>query len=349
MGASLPKDQRCLKFDKWSAPDREAWRRGTDLSEPSDDPKWAEGVTPDTLETTRKNYERWLGFLASSGILEPDVEPLKRVTRKRLRSYIRQLLACGNLPLTIGSRIDGLRRAFRVIAPDADTLWMRRPFGVTVNVQLGSESRAKTIVDSALLQAEALKLMDQASLTDRAGCLQFRDGLILAFFAACARRLKAMGGLRIGREIVLSGGRYQAQLGPELIKTQKRDWFKFPEELTAYVDTYLQQVRPALATHPLGDCFWVAKHGGQLAKNSLPMRVRHWTERQLGRAIGPHQCRHALITTAAIVASADPYLGPAALGISRPVAERHYNQAGQLHASRTYHAQLRAFMQRRSK
>ena len=87
--------------------------------------------------------------------------------------------------------------------------------------------------------------------------------------------------------------------------------------------------RPSPARAP--DGLWPGSdgHGGNHA-----VVPRNHPARILGRGFHPHAFRHALVTTAALRCPEQPGLGAAVLGITATVAERHYNRAGQMRASR---------------
>jgi site-specific recombinase XerC len=341
---------RCWRLGEWPALDQAAWTRGCTPVAPYDDPygerRAGSTLRPDTLSKISKGYGRWLCFLAARGALEPDQPPLARVTRRRLRAYFHALRTAGNADYTVIGRFDELRKAMRILAPGQDVSWIDKPDGVSIAALLPKLRRPMLVPDSGVLLAWALAMMDQARVkptAPRRRLTDYRDGLLLAMLAARGRRLRSMSLLRPGREVLQRGGHYRIELTPEQVKTSRADHFGLPEELTPYIQHYLDVVRPALLAGQSDDAFWISRDGTRMTAKAIQTQVFARTGKRFARAFGPHRMRHAIATTAALRASGHPSLGAGVLNITGRTTEKSYNlAAGQTAAALTFAALIEA-------
>ena len=229
---STPARERLIwPFQAWPSMDRDAWMRGCSKDDPYADHCPGANLRPASLARYRKAYGRWLSFLHARGLRDEQQSPIERVTRRRLRAYFRALRAVGNADFTIISQFAGLASAIRIICPDADTSWIRRPDGVSIYALLPKRRRPKTAPDSAVTFTSGLQIMDQVRDQARARYqpVRYRDGLMLAMFAGRGRRLGSMECLRLGHEIKREGEVYRVALGEAQTKTGVRDHFNLPE------------------------------------------------------------------------------------------------------------------------
>lgn len=324
---------RCWRFDEWPAGDRQAWTHGCAPGDPFDDPRAGSNLRQGTLAKTAKSYGRFLCFLQRQGWLDPELPPLQRVARGRLRAYCQHLKAAGNAGPTIICRFNELARALRIMSPGRDVSWIRKPDGVTIDALLPKDGRPKPAPDSDVAFAAAIRIMDdaKASYTGRRhlkDLVTYRDGLLIAVLAARGRRLRSMASLRVGRAITERDGRYHIELEADEVKTGVPDRFNLPERLTPYIRHYLAAVRPRLMAGRSHNAFWVGRNGLPLTAKAIQTQVFTRTERLFGHGFGPHGFRHAIATTSVLVDPAHPGLAAALLGISGRVVEDHYRLAG---------------------
>jgi hypothetical protein len=332
--AAASRRPRCWKIQCWPKADQSAWTAGQAPTDPFDDMVYGNQLCAETLEKVRKGYGRWLDFLDATGWLDPDQPALARITRGRLISYLRALKAAGNADNTIIGRVIELEMAMKIMAPGADVSWIRRPTGVTVYASLPKARRQLIVPDSGVLFAWSITMMDTADLAGGAldALLAYRDGLIIAVFASRARRLRAMAGIRVGKELVRRGDRYWVELGPELVKTKKADRFQLPDRLTPYIERYLAVVRPALLQGRASDALWISLRRKQLTAKGMEAQFFQRTKARFGVGFGPHRCRHAAATTAILRAPDATGLAARMMGTSLQVIENHYQRAGQVEA-----------------
>jgi hypothetical protein len=337
MSAS-PSISTCWKLTQWPASDQAAWARDVLPGDPFDDPHYGSTLALDTLKKTCKGYGRWLSFLASRGWLDPEEPALARVTRPRLRAYFRTLQKAKNASSTIIGRFAELARALRILAPGSDTSWVLKPDGVTVYVLLRKTQRALVVPHSDVLFHWGLDMMDAAAAQPlkSAHLTAYRDGLLIAIFAARGRRLRSMSLLRIGQELLRPDQVFRIELTPDQVKTRKHDRFDLPEKLTSYISHYLEVVRPILVKHGSSDAFWIGRGGRKLTAKSIQERILTLSQERFGTAFGPHRFRHAIGTTAPLLNPANPGIAAGMLGISKEVLELHYNRSGQVQATTTF-------------
>lgn len=329
--------RRCWKAGQWPEIDRNAWELGCTPGDPFDDPHYGAILRSDSLAKIAKGYGRWLCFLDSRSWLDPLQSPLHRVTRPRLRAYFHDLLAAGNADYTVIGRFAELTTAMKILAPGQDVAWIRRPYGTSIYAILRKSKRSLMVPDAGALYAWGLELMDTADAapTPVRRLVAWRDGLLVAVFAARGRRLRSMALLRVGHELVFRDGRYRIELTPTQVKTGRYDRFDLPEDLTPYVCQYLEVVWPALLNGRCHDVLWVNSSGEPWTAKGIQDRMTKLTRRRFGQAFGPHRFRHAIGTTAPMRDPAHPGLAAGVLGISAATVELHYDRAGQSQAAAT--------------
>lgn len=328
---------RCWKLECWPAADRASWEHNTTPGDPFDDPRWGASLRPATRQKICVGYGRWLDFLATNGWLDPEQPALQRVTRRRLRAYVQALKAARNADYTIIGRISELAMAMRILAPDADVGWIRRPDGISIYALLPKTKRTIIVPDARVLFRWGLKMMDaQLAAAAQGNPIAFRDGLLIAMLAARGRRLRSMTELRVRCEMLRQEVAYRIQLGPDQTKTHVHDRFDLPEVLTPYVRHYLANVRPALLAGRQEDALWISARGGPLTAKGIENRILKLSRVRFGVAFGPHRFRHAIATSSVLRDPASPGLAAGVLGGSAQVIEQHYNRAGQIHAARKY-------------
>lgn len=338
----------CLPFNEWPEGDRAAWELGCTPGDPFDDAlHYGAGLRPASIAKTRNGYSRWLTFLADQGWLDPAAPPLARVIEPRLWEYFQALRAAGNAPFTIIGRFAELRMALKILAPGVDVSWVVRPGGRSVYARLRKTRKHKQVPDSRVLFKWALGIMDTADVaaTPYERCRDFRDGLLLAILASRARRLRAMHGVSVGRQLVWRGGMFRIELEADLVKTKRPDAFDLPERLIRYLRRYLDEIRPALLRGRVDDALWINQRGTRLTAKAIGHIVHNRSNARFGQGFHPHTFRHALATTAALHCPEHPGLAAAVLGISTGIVEQHYNRAGQIQASR----RLTALVERRDR
>ena len=332
------KNALCVKFEHWPSEDQLAWRANGALADPFDDAHYGSGLSAETLDKTAKGYGRYLGFLMYNGMFDSDIAPLARVTRRRLAAYYKFLREAGNADYTIIGRFDELYRAMRILSPGKDVCWIRRPCGQTIYSMLPKAKRDILVPDSAVLLKWGIQMMETsgAKQTEVEQLCAFRDGLLISMLASRARRLRSMQLIRLGKELVWQGGVYRLELNATQVKTKKPDRIDFPAYLTAYINRYVNNIRPGLLAGRQCEQFWLGARGGPWTAKAIQGQILHHSRIRFGVAFGPHRFRHAIATTSAIADAGNPGLAAAVLGISSEIVKESYNRCGQIQAAQNF-------------
>ncbi|WP_174502391.1 hypothetical protein [Acidiphilium sp. C61] len=213
--SEIPRDdprRRVLRRCEWPAIDERLFAHGCTPAYVFDEDarlgaEWAEP----TLKKVVGSYGRWLGFLAETGELDPDIHPADRVIAPRVRGYLALLREVGLSDFSIVGLFADLRTALRVMAPERDFAWLTNPCGASLRSRLPMKRRDFEVPTSLILYEWGVELMLGALdlRGDVRRRVQYRDGLLIAIFAARARRHRAMAGLRLGREVIRHGDAYR--------------------------------------------------------------------------------------------------------------------------------------------
>ncbi|KDM68272.1 tyrosine-type recombinase/integrase [Acidiphilium sp. JA12-A1] len=335
----------CTKFADWPQIDRTLWAAGCTAETPFDVGGHGATLRPDSLRKVQKGYGVWLCFLAARGELDPTLSPAERLTRARASDYFQALKNLGRSGHTILGRFGELRLAMKIMAPDADTAWLLRPRNVSLRSIIRPHSRSVVVPDSAVAFRWGLDLMEKARSAPPSSRQnsRYRDGLMIALFAARARRLRSMALIRVGKELRFCDGRFYVELTEDQVKTGKPDRFSVPDSLTAAMHHYLNVVRPALLGESEEDALWISAIGTRLSERAIQAMLARRSKRRFGVAFSAHRFRHMVATTLPLRRPDRPGLGAAVLGVSKQVVEQHYYRAGQILSAINYEKILAAY------
>jgi len=127
------------------------------------------------------------------------------------------------------------------------------------------------------------------------------------------------------------------------MKTHRSFDAGLPEWLTPHLDLYCSRARETLRRRSNGspmpgeDAFWLGAEGEAMTGKAISRKLRQIINRHLGRAMSLHLFRDGATTTLAVEAGADIGVAGDVLGHADPkTAERYYNQARGVEASRRY-------------
>ena len=346
---------RCMPLTEWPDSDRIAWsaamRPGSPFTSGGIAARWAAA----TRTITINGYGRWPTWLQRHGFLDPSTPLGTRATEERLIAYVASLRAeVGDF--TVQARIQQLGDALRAMAPTGDWGWILR-----AATRLRSEAipvkdkRARLQMPDRLVEL-GIRLMAEAGSAPGRSEIQravtFRDGLVIALLAYRPVRIRTLTAITIGRQLVAHNGGWQMVFGPEDIKTKHSFECSFPRELASHLDIYLSVHRPILLTcggrrPPTSTkALWVSQNGTAMGKAAITYWIRRNTKEAFGAALGPHMFRDAAATAIAIYDPENVLIIKVILGHSTiQTAEKYYNLAGSLEASRRHHetiAELRA-------
>ncbi len=347
-------ERRCMPVDAWPAEDRARWNLShTPTSILEDVGGEIAHLAPISRTKTAKGWGRFLTFLS---IAEPSallIPAQARVTRSRVKAYVRGLEALGNNTATILCRLQEIRDALRVFAPDEDFAFINRVASHVRARHKPAREKRVTIFGDEIADL-AYDLMDTASNTDPLdAAIQYRDGLILLLLVHLPLRRKNFTDLSIGESLVFREGQWFVQLTPQQTKTHA--WFEAQVDprLVPWLETYLAVHRPLLLEcrgrwyRPTHGEIWVSTHGSPMTQMALYDRVTERTCIAFGEPISPHRFRDILASTIASHApehihAATPLLGHASLRTT----EKHYRIARAQEGQRRYVATLESIRRR---
>lgn len=339
-------DQRPVKCPQdqwagWPAIDRQFWERALVPGDLLDEPNYASTIRPATLKSIVVGYRRWLVFLAETDRLDPTSTPADRVTPANLGAYF-QHLRQNQSNASVIQRMSEVRQAMRIMHPEVDFRWITSPRGRSLASLLPVVLRPIRNIDSKVLYDWGLSMMRDAiqEADPEHGRLRYRNGLLVAIFAARAPRVKSMASLRLGTTVLRHGTGYRLVFGHEDVKTGRHIEYDTPAGLHASIDRYVNVVRAELVTGADHGWFWVNQYGDPMSKGEISDMIQRQSKVTFGETFGPHRFRHALGTSAPLADPAHPGVAASVLGISGRMVEQHYNRASQAEVAAKFGASL---------
>lgn len=321
---------RSLPVSHWPAADRAAWQEACRPSVRLKRGGAASHLRPVTQKELSKRYGLFLDFVSRSGGFNLSVGAGAMVTLRHLEGYITELKARTSSVNVYGS-IQKLRRMVQLIAPARDIGWL-----VDVERELSTEKRPRPkwdrVVYADVLVDAGLTLMAEAEIAKRPKLTRarmFRNGLMIAILGYCPIRLKNFAALEIGRSFVNVDSTWWIVLTAAETKEKRRDERPVPDELTTWIERYLEIHRPTLAHGKANiDALWVAIDGKSMSYASMGELITEITRMTVGVAVSPHLFRAAGVTTLATRAGNKPHAGSALLHHRPgPVTQENYNRA----------------------
>lgn len=342
--------RRSLPFADWPAVDQTAWNTA---QQPGDilDPggvatRWADT----TCRLVVNGYGHWLYWLKREGLLDLGQSPEDRVTRAIVSRYV-EMLKAGVAPYTVSARLQQLGNAMRAMAPDGEWGWLLRAADRHVVGATSTRSKRERLRAPDELIALGTTLMQRAEADeDGDPCWRatvFRDGLMIAFLAHRPIRRRNLAGMFLGHQLQQHGESWWVRFKADETKTHRPIDFAFPDALIGALKRYVDVYRPILQARGLQgascwtDAVWVSAHGTAMGAAAITHNITKITQEAFGLSLCPHLFRDAAATNVAINAPEDVNIVQAVLGHSAAkTAERHYNLAGSLEASRRYASTL---------
>ena len=335
----------CMRIERWPALDRSLWLAAVAPVDP-----FAEtgGTRARHRRLSNRNvvrgYGRWLTYLERVFPQQLNLHPADRITRDAAVRFVQELARSGNVSGTIVGRLEELREAAKVMAPERDWSFLGR---ISTRIQtLKSERQVPPVLFTTdQLLDLAFRLMgDAASLPlARRAAVLFRDGLLIGLLALRPLRRRNLTELTFEKDLLWTGSQWMISIPPQASKTHVRLEFGWPEMLIGYLERYRATYRPILAARcgrwqrDIGERLWVSVDGSPMTEDAIFGRVKRHTLAHLGVALSPHKFRHIAASTLAItdpahVLSAAPLLGHRSFGTT----ESYYIKATDLEAHRLF-------------
>lgn len=338
-----PTDDDRDQLRGWPAGDRRLWLAGLQAHDILAAPRYASQLRPETIHTIIVGYRRWLVFLRTRKRLDPMASPMARVTRENVVAYLQDLRdGDRNGNASVIARFSELRCAMRIMHPEADFRWLTSPGGRALSSLLPMAHKPMRVIDSKVLYEWGQTMMQDA-LTEanpEKRRIAYRNGLLIALFAARAPRVRSMASLRLGRTVIRNGKGYKLVFEKEDVKTSRPIEYQAPAGLSSAIDRYIACERAELLAGQHHDRFWVNKYGEPLSADNIGDMIQRQSKRSFGSAFGPHRFRHAMGTTAPLADPAHPGVAAAVLGVSGRMVEEHYNRASQADVAHRFQASL---------
>lgn len=328
---------RSLPVKDWPEPDRHAWAEACRPGVRLQSGGRASHLKPVTRGDLEKRYGLFLDFLARSGRLPGDRSATDLITPAILNDYIAELQARVS-SVTVHGAIYKLRRMAQLLDPALDVAWMRE-----IESDLHDRKRpirnAHRLVFSHRLIAVGLNLFEQAELglnpiSIRRAQLA-RNGLLIALLATCPIRLKNLAALELSSTFVRQGNQWWIVLAGSDTKSGRPDHRIVPDQLTKWIDAYLERYRPAFPS--CGEALWPSQKGGALSPSATHRMVTSTTRSALGVAVNPHMFRKCATYTIASIDGSRIDLASALLHhADARTTGKHYNLGLNVESSKTF-------------
>jgi integrase/recombinase XerD len=338
--SSNPEDQSMRLIECWPERDVSLWNNARLPASILDEGGRAANWRPSTVRLRIEAYDRWLAWLKKRSELSPSEESATRITKPRIAAYIEHLRSRKLADITVAMSLHHLCYMAKALQETADLKWLARIARRLAAKAKPRRPKVPRLVDTAELYKVGANLMEQSTsgaMTQSAAVL-YRDGLMLAMWAARPLRRGECLGLCIGTTLCKEGNRYIARLGAEVRKSKRPLEAPYPVELTHAIDTYISKVRPILARASRieeieTDAFWLSRRGRPISASHVSAHVRKLALAHLGRDLSPHLIRDCAATSIATNA-------PEEVGITRNIlghatlrmSEKYYNQASMVSA-----------------
>ena len=318
-----------IPFEKWPRVDRELWRANTLASDDLDAPAYAVNLSPKTIDNARKGWGRRLAVLHDNELLNPDVHPADRVTPAAMNLFVQALREAGNRGTSISVRLFDVRAALKILAPEREKefAWLVRPNGRCAWGAFPTEPKNFPVFHPRTLLQHGREMMDTAriDLTLVGNMIAYRNGLIYAIAAATGLRLGTLVALRLGENIRRSETAWRLDVHGRDVKNGAPLDFALWHGLTDAIDHYVNEVRPALGAATTTTALWVIEGGAPLRYRGLEGTIRRLSRRLHAPGFGGHTFRRSAGTIGPLANPTNPAATAAMLGISKGVAQKHYN------------------------
>ena len=340
-----PPSQRPLPVSDWPKLDRETWTTAQQAAGMFDDGGVASHLSAQTREDLTRRYAYFLSSLAHRGRLDLRGHAAGSVTPENIMDYVNYLRPRVS-SVTLAQSLYKIRRVAGCLGPGQDWSWLQR-LCRRLDLRAKPRDRRNEVVEIKELFRLGRQLMDEADKADTSTAfsraLLFRDGLILALFAADPLRLANDTALEIGRTLIKDGTTWSVDLPAEETKNRRPHLAVLPDWAAPCIDRYIHHYRRLFRNAATTSRLWLSRNGRPLADSSLYSVVRKRTYAAFGKPINPHLFRSCLATSTAVHHGASMGLAMTVLGHqSSKVTTRHYNQAKMIDAVRAYQEVLLA-------
>jgi len=233
-------------------------------------------ASPNTVESYRRDLERFLSFLDDAGIESPEEAGEETVSR-----FIRLLGELGLSARSVSRNLTAIRMFYRFLISEKEA-------STDPTRNLDAPRLARTLPD-VLNPGEIGAIIGQP---DAAEPLGLRDRAILETLYATGIRVTELTTLK--KQNVFPDEQFVRVMG----KGSKERIVPIGRSALGWIARYLAEVRPQL-TGPRArtDALFVNSRGGALSRMTVWSMVRSYTEKSgIGKAVHPHTFRHSFAT-----------------------------------------------------
>jgi integrase len=259
--------------------------------------------------------------------------------------------------VTVAYSIGKLHRVASLLAPPASKWqWLKR-LSIRLARQMKPADKRHRVVESDQLYEFGLRLMAEAEAalaeprrsrnrparrapaavlppSFEMAC-RHRDGLMIALLAACPVRRRNLTELETQQTLIRGPGGWSIEIPGASVKNGRPIAMPIPDALAPHLERHLAVFRPVFGGETGSDCLWMSRRGQPLSASSIYHAIVTRTKAGLGKGVGPHLFRDALVTTIAIHHGAHIRAASAALGhVDEKTTTKHYNSAGMIGAVR---------------
>lgn len=343
-----------LPIPLWPAAHKVAWETacspGGLFAPPKRCDRWAKA----SWRKARTGYGVWLDWNDRQGILEASSTPASLATPDRVEHYITDLQASRS-PYTCVARIEGLHDALCAMDPKGDYGWLANARDHLRASAYPVRSKVARLRMAWDIEAMGFKLMQEAESTPGLPALKralmFRDGIAIALLIHRPLRMKNFVALKLGKHLLGPSGVDEIVIAGAEMKNGTPFEASIPDHLKAPLLRYLAVHRPTLlaranlfgqarpASEPTE--LWISSEGRPIDQGAFSRRIKRRCLERLGADLTPHLFRDVAVTSLIVDSPESARLSKSVLGHNDPhTAEKHYNQASMLLASRRYGAML---------
>lgn len=293
-----PRPKIMLPFADWPPEDQKRWEAAFKSGDRFDETVRGAHLAESSRQTRRENYGRYLRFLANNHPELMTLSPEARINRGLLVEYISWRRRLGGEVSLLGD-LRHLSLALKLICPDDDWSWLRE---ITKRIAAAAprHSGRYHLVTSDCLYALGIQLMDCAIADADAGermrashALQYRDGLIIALLALIPLRRHTLAALRIGNHLMKVGELWELEIAAADTKTRRSLDYPISQELSAYIDLYLERFREGIPGAYKHRGIWSSYRSRPMSSSAIYDAVFRRTKAAFGFGVNLHRFRHA--------------------------------------------------------
>ena len=334
-----------IKLKDWPEIDRRLWERAFVAGGLFDTTgvfaSWSDG----TRRLHAQNYGAWLSFLRRNQPEQIDLTPTERITKETVIAFIAEgkerlrLRSISNQVLTLAV----IARGFE---PIGDWAWLYHAARSLYEQSNPHQLKPPIPIAAADLFEWSLSLLNRledSPVSDPVvHAMRFRQALMVGLLIARPVRVRALMAMTVSKHVEVSEHGIALCFAAKDMKDKKARRIPFPEPLVPFMLRYLDHHRPILLRGRESDALWISQRGNPMSIDSFASGLALLTGRVFGLTLRPHAFRHIAATSIATYA-------PEHAGIIRDIlghatlrtAERHYNRATAVEASRKFQEVLR--------